>query len=311
MASKIILAGEPMALFIAQTEGTLDAIDSFSAAVAGAELNVAIGLTRLGHQAHYMTKLGPDPFGKRIVNTMQANHIDTSLISYSDERLTGFMLKSKVSEGDPAVYYYRKNSAASSISKEDIDNIDFSQYQYLHITGILPALSQSAAEASEYMMKKAKKMGLTVFFDPNLRPTLWECRQQMVDTTNKLAFLADYFLPGIKEGIILAGCDTPESIADYYMQRGTGTVIVKVGEKGAYVASKDEHTYVPGFRVEKVVDTVGAGDGFAAGVISAVMEGLPIAEAARRGNAIGAIQVMSVGDNEGLPTREELEGFMK
>jgi len=311
MASKIMLVGEPMGLFIAQTEGPLETVKSFATAVAGAEFNVAVGLSRLGHQPGYLTKLGNDPFGKQIVNTMKQNKIETSLISFSEERATGFMLKSKVSNGDPEIYYYRKNSAASSICKQDIDCIDFSAYKSLHMTGIFPALSQTTLEAAKYLMQKARENGLTVFFDPNLRPQLWGDKAKMIATINELALGADYFMPGISEGTILTGCTTPESLADYYMQRGIGTVIVKVGAKGAYVATKQERTYVPGFKVEKVVDTVGAGDGFATGVISAVMEGLPITEAVSRGNAIGAIQVMSIGDNEGLPTRDQLDKFMQ
>jgi 2-dehydro-3-deoxygluconokinase len=311
MSSKIMLVGEPMGLFIAQTEGPLETVKTFSTAVAGAEFNVAVGLSRLGHIPGYLTKLGKDPFGKQIVNTMMQNRIDTSLISFSEDRATGFMLKSKVRAGDPEIYYYRKNSAASSICKEDIDRIDFSEYKYLHMTGIFPALSQATLEAAKYLQQKAKANGLTIFFDPNLRPQLWGDKEKMAATINELAFGADYFMPGIKEGMVLTGCSTPESVADFYLQRGVGTVIVKVGRKGAYFAAKQEQAYVAAFQEKRLVDTVGAGDGFAAGVISAVMEGLPIAEAVSRGNAIGAIQVASFSDNEGLPTREELDEFMR
>jgi 2-dehydro-3-deoxygluconokinase len=309
-SKKIMLVGEPMGLFIAQTEGLLETVKLFSSAVAGAEFNVAVGLSRLGHEVGYMTKLGNDPFGKQIVSTMQQNQIETSLISFTEERATGFMLKSKVRSGDPEIYYFRKNSAASSISKADIDCIDFSEYSSLHMTGIFPALSQTTLETAEYMMQKAKSNGLTVFFDPNLRPQLWRDEAKMIATINQLARNADYFMPGIKEGTILTGCTTPESVADHYLQCGIPNVIIKVGAKGAYLATHQEHSYVPGFQVDKVVDTVGAGDGFAAGVISAVMEGLPVAQAVSRGNAIGAIQVMSAGDNEGLPTRSKLDEFM-
>lgn len=308
--SKIMLVGEPMGLFIAQTEGSLETVKTFSTAVAGAEFNVAVALSRLEHQPGYLTKLGNDPFGRQIVNTMIQNHIETSLISFSEEHATGFMLKSKVSSGDPEIYYYRKNSAASSICKQDIDRIDFSEYKYLHMTGIFPALSQTTLEAAKHLMQKAKANGLTIFFDPNLRPQLWGDKEKMVATINELALDADYFMPGIKEGTVLTGCTTPESVADAYIQRGIGTVIVKIGPKGAYVATEKEQAYVPAFKEKRLVDTVGAGDGFAAGIISAVMEGLPIAEAVSRGNAIGAIQVASFSDNEDLPTREQLNEFM-
>ena len=88
-------------------------------------------------------------------------------------------------------------------------------------------------------------------------------------------------------------------------------MITKVGSEGAYVTTATEEYLVPGFKVDKVVDTVGAGDGFAAGVITALMEGQTLKEAVRRGNAVGAIQVMSRGDNEGLPYPDQLKTFMK
>lgn len=309
-SKKIMLVGEPMGLFIAQTEGPLETVKLFSSAVAGAEFNVAVGLTRLGHEVGYMTRLGNDPFGKRIVGTMQQNQIDTSLISFSEEHATGFMLKSKVVSGDPEIYYFRKDSAASFISKSDIDRIDFSEYSGLHLTGIFPALSPTTLEAAKYLMQKAKSSGLTIFFDPNLRPQLWRDEKEMVATVNELAQFSDYFMPGVKEGVILTGCTTPERIADYYLQYQIPNILIKVGAKGAYLATRNERVSIPGFKVEKVVDTVGAGDGFASGVISAVTEGLPVKDAVRRGNAIGAVQVMSVGDNDGLPTRNQLKAFM-
>lgn len=312
MTSKLLLIGEPMGLFIARNEGSLENVKEYSTAVAGAEFNVAVGLSRLGHTVGYMTKLGKDPFGRQIVNVMKDNHIDTSLILFSEDHSTGFMLKSKVTSGDPEIFYYRKNSAASTINMDEIGSINLNEYQYLHITGIFPALSPSTLEATKALAHRAKACGITIFFDPNLRPQLWNDSQMMAYHINELAFLSDYFLPGVKEGTLLTGgLSTPESIASYYQVRGIPNVIIKVGPAGAYLATKNDHEYMPSYEIDKVVDTVGAGDGFAAGFISGVMEGLPIREAVDRANAIGSIQVMSAGDNEGLPSREQLAAFRR
>lgn len=108
----------------------------------------------------------------------------------------------------------------------------------------------------------------------------------------------------------MTGYTSPEDIASFYLDRGTSLVIIKLGTEGAYYKSADSEGYVKRFRVEHVVDTVGAGDGFAAGVISALLEGLPLAEAVKRGNALGALAVMSAGDMDGYPTRAELESFL-
>ena len=102
-----------------------------------------------------------------------------------------------------------------------------------------------------------------------------------------------------------------EKIAAYYRSNGAGIVIVKAGAKGAYVDSEELREFIEGYKVQKVVDTVGAGDGFAVGIISAYLEGKDLKEMVKRGNAIGAIQVSVMSDNEGLPTQEELAAYMK
>ena len=300
MEKGAILVGEPMGLFIAQEEGKLSDVSGYSMAVAGAEFNVAVGLARLNLPVTYLTRLGEDPFGQKIVRTLQRNGIGSEFVSFSKERSTGFMLKSKVSTG----------SAASTLSKEDVDRMDFSGYGFVHLTGIFPALSESTKEASFYLIKKAREHGLTVSFDPNLRPQLWPDTETMVQTLNEFAALSDYVLPGEAEGELLCGDRDPRKIGQFYLERGAKAVVTKMGSRGAYLMTEQDQELVPGFSIEKVVDTVGAGDGFAAGILSALMEGKNLYEAVRRANAVGAIQVTSIGDNDGLPSRAQLAGFM-
>ena len=160
-------------------------------------------------------------------------------------------------------------------------------------------------------MSRAKALDMFISFDPNLRPQLWKDEKEMVRTLNSLAQEADLVLPGLSEGKILTKRDTPEGIAEFYHERGVDSVIVKLGDKGAYWSTGGEHGTVPAFPVKRIVDTVGAGDGFAAGVISAVAEGMSLQEAAARGTVIGSIQITHRGDNEDLPTRAELETITK
>ena len=310
MNKRTLFIGEPMGLFIAQNEGHLDEVNSYSMALAGAEFNVAIGMQRLNHEVGYLTKLGNDPFGKRIIKTMNENGISTELISFTDDRTTGFMLKSMVKKGDPEIFYFRKNSAASTLCGKDVENLDLSLYDTIHMTGILPALTDSTREATAVLYQKARQNNMLFSFDPNLRPQLWGDTDKMVNFMNDMAGKCDIFLPGINEATLLTGESDPEKIADIYLNKGAKIVIIKLGGQGAYYATHDEGGYVDGFPVSQVVDTVGAGDGFAAGVLTALKEQLPLKEAVRRGNAVGAIQVMSRGDNDGLPTVKELRDFM-
>lgn len=298
-----------MALFIADEEGTLDNVSKFTKALAGAEANVAIGLSRLGHTVKYITRLGNDPFGKYIYNKLLEEKIDVSSVKFTDEYPTGFMLKSKTSKGDPDIFYFRKGSAASHMTPHDID-CDASQINHIHITGITAALSKDTLDTVYRMIQIGKENGIKISFDPNIRKSLWKSEDEMVATLNEIAFNCDIVMPGIKEGLILTGTDDVDSIADFYLKRGVEAVIIKIGDKGAYVKTKDESFIVEGYKVEKVVDTVGAGDGFATGVISGLLEGLTLKDAVKRGNAIGAIIIMSPGDNDGLPYIDTLEKFM-
>jgi 2-dehydro-3-deoxygluconokinase len=155
-------------------------------------------------------------------------------------------------------------------------------------------------------MDLMRDAGRSVSFDPNLRPTLWATPELMREAINDLATRADWVLPGLEEGRFLTGEASPETIARYYRQCGAKLVVVKLGSAGAYFDGETGSGYVAGFPVAKVVDTVGAGDGFAVGVISALLDGQSVLDAVQRGTWIGARAVQVLGDSEGLPTRAEL-----
>ncbi len=308
--SKVVLFGEPMALLIAEEGGNLKDVQDFKKKIAGAELNVCIGLNRLGHNPLFVTRLGKnDPFGDFIYESLERENFNMSAITMDDKKLTGFMLKSKVEDGDPDIYYYRKNSAASNITPQDLNNIDFDYIEQVHLTGIACGVSESCLLTAHVLASRARCAGAFVSFDPNLRKSLWPDEETMISSINDIAFKSDLVMPGLKEGEILTGETTPEGIADYYLKRGVKEVIVKIGPEGCYYKTHDAEGYVPGMKVEKVVDTVGAGDAFACGVISGRLEGLPIDKYVRRGNIMGALQVQVEGDNEGLPTQEELKKY--
>jgi 2-dehydro-3-deoxygluconokinase len=152
--------------------------------------------------------------------------------------------------------------------------------------------------------------GKTISFDPNLRPTLWPSREAMADALNALAALADWVLPGVSEGLTLTGYAKPEDIAAFYLDRGAKGAVVKLGAHGAYFRTADDaEGIVPAVPVANVVDTVGAGDGFAVGVVSALLEGRDVRDAIARGNRIGALAIQVIGDSEGLPTRAALDAL--
>ncbi|WP_156300494.1 sugar kinase [Streptobacillus canis] len=306
----ILLVGEAMMLLMAEDCGPLSNVDNFKTAIAGAELNVCVGLSRLGFNCEYLTKLGKDPFGEKIYDFLEKEKIGTKYLEFDEKGRTGMQFKSKVFEGDPLVHNFRKGSAASKISKEDIDKISFDEFDLVHITGIPLGISETFKEALYHLINKAKQKGKYITFDPNLRPQMWEDTQKMKDTVNDICKKVDLILPGIGECKILLGLNDINEIAKKYFEMGVKKVIIKEGEKGSHYFEEDKHFFVPSFKVKEVIDTVGAGDGFAVGIISSILDGLSEEKMLERANAIGAIQVSHRSDNEGLPNREELSNFI-
>lgn len=307
-ALDVITIGEAMAMFVATETGDLAEVEHFMKRVAGAELNVATGLARLGLKVGWVSRVGKDSFGRFVLHSLAKERIDARGVSEDSRYATGFQMKSKVENGtDPIVEYFRKGSAASHLSPEDFRAEYFTSARHLHLSGVAAALSESSYALLEQAATTMKAQGKTISFDPNLRPVLWKSEAEMVEKLNQLAFQADWVLPGLKEGMILTGQRTPEGIADFYLTRGVQAVIIKTGGDGAWFkTAAGEQGAVAAIKVDNVVDTVGAGDGFAVGVISALLEGRTLQQAIGRGNKIGALAIQVQGDSEGLPTREAL-----
>ncbi|MDI5933461.1 sugar kinase [Halomonas kalidii] len=311
---EILAFGEAMTMFVAEDPGELAAVEHFQRRIAGADTNVAIGLARLGFHVGWLSRVGDDGFGTFIRRTLEAEGLDCRHLRVDPDHPTGLVFKEYALDGvDPHVEYFRRGSAASHLAPVDAADVDFSALRHLHATGIPPALSPSCRELAESMLERARQAGASLSFDPNLRPSLWRSEAEMRDTLNALAARADWVLPGLAEGRLLTGRDTPEAIADFYLERGARAVIIKLGPEGSYyrgsLGGEQADFTVPGVPVAEVVDTVGAGDGFAVGVISALLDGRSPREALRRGNLIGALAVRVRGDMEGLPERARLNAL--
>jgi len=307
----VVTFGEAMTMFIANQQGALHEVSQFTRELAGAETNVAIGLARLGLSVGWASKVGNDAFGKFVIDRLKNENVNIDHVWLDEKYPTGFQLKSKVLEGDPEVQYFRKGSAASHLNVADFKEDYFLAAKHMHMTGIPLAISEGAREFANHALAFMKKNGRTVSFDTNLRPSLWNSQEEMVKHINEAAFQADYVLPGIYEGEMLTGYKEPRDMASFYLDKGVKLVVIKLGSTGAFYKTTSEEGTVPGFKAEKIVDTVGAGDGFAVGVISGLLAGLTIKEAVIRGNAIGSLAVQAPGDNDGYPTIDKLLAYIE
>ncbi|MGG1662534.1 sugar kinase [Brevibacillus sp. NRS-1366] len=296
----VVTIGETMVLFTPGSVGPLRYVTKFEKTIGGAESNVAIALARLGHQAGWVSRLGDDEFGLYIRNFIRGEGVDTSQVEFDDKYPTAVFFKERQADNEPKVYYYRRGSAASQMSPDDLDEAYIAQAKFLHLTGITAALGSSCRDLIDRAIEIARAHQLTVVFDPNIRLKLWT-KEEAREALNDISSRCDIVMPGIEEGEIMTGETEPEKIAARLLENGAKVVVLKLGEKGAFYATRDTAEYVPGFPVERIVDPIGAGDGFAAGFLSGLIRGWPLQEAVKLGNRVGAFALSVVGDVEGYP----------
>ncbi|WP_134705192.1 sugar kinase [Ammoniphilus sp. YIM 78166] len=296
----VVTFGETMVLFTPESTGPLRYAGTFEKKIGGAESNLVIALARLGHQVGWISRLGDDEFGHYVRNFIRGEGVDTSQVVLDGQYPTAVFFKERIIGQDPKIYYYRRGSAASCMVPGDVDENYIAQAKYLHITGITPALSATCKDAVFHAMELARRNKLTVVFDPNIRFKLWS-REEAGPALMEIASRCDMVLPGLDEGEIMTGKTTPEEIAADFLQRGVQVVVIKLGERGAFYATASQSEYVKGFPVNHIVDTVGAGDGFAAGFLSGLLRGWSYRKAVELGNRIGAYALTVAGDVEGYP----------
>jgi 2-dehydro-3-deoxygluconokinase len=304
---ELLTFGETMALMMPTNGKGLEYSSELHQLFGGAESNVAIGVARLGHRSGWFGRLGNDPLGRMILKKIRGEGVDVSRAELTSEAPTGLMMR-EVLMGKTSVYYYRKHSAASQMRPGNLDETYIAQAQILHITGITAALSETSRAAVIEAIRLARKNGVKVSFDPNLRLKLWgieEARPVLLEMAKE----SDIFLPGLDELKLLYQTeDWSEIVAK--LRELPAVSIVKGGDNETYVVDKDSVTAVPYFRAEHVVDTVGAGDGFCAGFLVGLLKGYPYPEAVRIGNLVGSMVIQMEGDWEGIPTWEQVEAVL-
>ncbi|MGG0381485.1 sugar kinase [Priestia filamentosa] len=302
----VITFGETMVLFVPDSVTPLRYSSQFVKTIGGAESNVAIALSKLGHQVGWMGRLGDDEFGLYVRNYIRGEGVDTSHVIFDRKYPTGVFFKERQIGNDPKIYYYRKGSAASYMTPDNLDEDYIGQAKFLHLTGITPALSPSCQDTIYRAIELARKQGVKILFDPNIRLKLWSTEKAR-ETLMDIASMCDIVLPGLEEGRIMTGESTPEKITQALLQNGFEAVVVKLGEKGAYYATKEHREYVKGYPVHQIIDTVGSGDGFAAGFLSGLIRGWCYKEAVDLGNRVGAYALSVAGDVEGYPFWSQVE----
>ncbi|SPT63750.1 sugar kinase [Actinomadura madurae] len=296
----VLTAGETMMAL--RATGPVRLGSGFTAGIAGAESNVAIGLGRLGHTAAWAGRVGSDEAGHLITRTLRAEGVDASAVHRDTAAPTGLIMFEQRLPDVTRVHYLRAGSAGSRLCREDVEALPF-EPRIVHITGITPALGPSCRDAVTALCRLARARNAQISLDVNHRPRLWS-RAAAAEALAPLAAAADRVI-GSPDELTLLGDGKPDAIAAQLLDGGAAEVVVKNGDEARSYTADGAHA-VPAHRVD-LVDSIGAGDAFAAGYLSGLLDGLDVEARLRRAHSAGAFAVQTRGDWEGLPYRDELD----
>jgi sugar/nucleoside kinase (ribokinase family) len=269
--------------------------------IAGSESNVAIGVARLGHDAAWLSAVGNDEPGRLIQRTLRAENVDTTYLRFSDDSFTGFIAFDQPSHDITRVSYHRRGSAASTLTPaETTAAVESAAPTLLHVTGITPALSETARAATLAAVRTASAAGTQVSLDVNYRARLWSRPEAAAAIRELLPHVHTVFASDDELDLLT---DASDPIAD--LLKSVDHVVVTAGGKGAWAHSAEGTIHRPALPVT-VVDSIGAGDAFVSGYLSATLDNLSPESRLERASTTGAFCVTAYGDWESLPTRSDL-----
>jgi 2-dehydro-3-deoxygluconokinase len=303
----VVTAGETMVLGVPAMPGRLRHAPALELKVGGAESNVAIALSRLGVSAGWISSLGDDEPGQLVLDRVRGEGVDTSQVRRLQDHPTGLYLREKVGR-EVLVYYYRRGAAASTMAPGAFDPGYLRGAEFLHLTGITPALSADCRDFTLWAARTARENGARVSFDVNYRSKLWSAEEARSFEEEMLPH-TDLLLVGDDEAQALWGREGEELVREL-AAAGPREVVLKRGGEGCLGLVEDRVIEQPVFSVEEV-DPVGAGDAFDAGYLAGHLWDLDPEQRLRVANAMGALSVATLGDYEGLPHREELRAFLE
>lgn len=306
-AVDLLTLGESMVSL--RSGGPLSAGGVLTMHVAGAESNVAVGVARLGHRVSWAGVLGTDPHGQFILRQLRSEGIG---VRHREDPVnsTGIMFLEQRTADISRAYYHRFGSAGSTLGPADVDRAFSGGARVLHLTGITPALSPEARQAVQYAAERAAGEGILVSLDVNYRSKLWSREDARAALVRIVPHASIVIASDDELDLVAGGFDGPDAAAEELMAKqlldlGVREVVVKRGASGATAYTAEGRLDVPAVPVTSI-DTVGAGDAFTAGYLSALLDGEDVAGRLKRGAVAGAFAVSTAGDWEGLPRAEEL-----
>lgn len=314
---KAICIGELLIDFVSTTtDVTLAECPSFAKAPGGAPANVAVGLAKLGVDSGFIGKVGDDPFGDFLRQTLDQNAVDTSyLISGTGSRTTLAFVATR-SDGSKDITFYRNPGADIQLAPEEIEEAYIQSAELFHY-GSVSLSHQPSRDATLKAIRCAKDAGAFISYDPNLRLMLWDNPDEAKHWMWEVMPYANVVKIADEEWGFIMETPSLQDGSARLLEIGIDLVVVTRGEHGCYYNNGLNQGYVDGFGVD-VIDPLGAGDGFVAAMLSrlvplseSVLDDNQLRTIMRYANAAGALTTQKVGVIPALPTASEIEDFMK
>lgn len=310
--AEFITFGETMLRLSAAGNQRLEAAESFEVHPGGAESNVAAALARLGKPTAWISRLPDNELGRLTAARLRSYGIDLSGVSWSpaeqNERMGLYFVEFGAPPRPTRVRYDRANSAFSRMTPADLPLQLIGEAHWLHLTGITFGLQGNCTETAHALLSEARRADLTISFDVNYRAALWSPSAAGA-ALGPICGQADVIFCALRDAVALFGMENHlQRAAEGLFARFGKTIIISNGALGAAAIDASGFVECPAFQVT-IVDRVGAGDAFAAGVICRLSEGASLLEALRFGTATAALKLTIVGD-VALVTRTEVESVL-
>ena len=271
----------------------------FERVTAGAEVNVAVALARLGLKAQYFSRFGNDQLGSVMLADIEAEGVDVSLSKRVDS-FTGAMVRNPGKSAPVEISYLRKGSAASTIEPGDILDSYISSTRWLHATGITCAISESGAKTVKHALEKAAQLKVKSSFDLNIRRKLWS-EDAARKVLEPLARDVELLIGGEDEYQVVFGKVDPKQILAEVNKRGCKIAVMTKGDQKMRFSIDGNYEEITPPKVV-AVDPVGSGDAFTGGVIAGLLSGMSAKSALEQGSICGALVASMFGDWTGIPT---------
>ncbi len=264
--------------------------------IAGAESNVAVAAARLGHSVRWLSRLTDNIWGRRIVQDVSSAGVDCSAVVWTpDDRIGTFYLEAAGPPRASSIFYDRAFSAASRMSPATFDLGQVAQARFIHLTGITAALSESCYALVSACIKAAAERHIPLIFDVNFRARLWTAETCAAQLTPLLSQIDTLIVARSDAAAVFGISGQPLAVLEALQARfDLQRVVLTLGEAGAEALDGSKH-YTAAAHPVQIIDRIGAGDSFAAGVISGLLRG-DLGLGLRYGVAMSALKMSTKGD---------------